>query len=225
MQVLLVSATPFEIAPAISWLEQGFEQKENHTFVKGDLEVRVNVTGVGMLATTWHLANRFAHQKPDLVINAGIAGTFDPAFKLGDVVFVSTERLADLGVEDVSGHFIDLYELGFVDKNTFPFSDGMLRHPNAELARFLPTAQGITVNKAHGSAASIAAIQKKYPDAQVESMEGAAIFYACLQAGVSFAEIRAISNRVEPRNRGKWDLPGAVLALNEVLIQMLTYLI
>ena len=39
-------------------------------------------------------------------------------------------------------------------------------------------------------------------------MEGAAFMYACLIAGVPFAQVRAVSNRVERRNRAAWDLAG-----------------
>jgi futalosine hydrolase len=73
----------------------------------------------------------------------------------------------------------------------------------------------------HGAEASIQKIRDKYPEIQVESMEGAAFFYACLAAGVPFAEIRSISNRVEPRNRDAWDLPLAIRNLNGVLVGML----
>jgi len=56
---------------------------------------------------------------------------------------------------------------------------------------------------------------------QVESMEGAAFFYACLMAEVPFLEIRSISNFVEPRNRDAWDLPLAIGNLNQVLAEIL----
>jgi futalosine hydrolase len=41
-------------------------------------------------------------------------------------------------------------------------------------------------------------------------MEGAAFMYACLIADVPFAEIRAVSNKVERRNREAWKLKEAV---------------
>jgi futalosine hydrolase len=221
MQVLLVAATPFEIAPTIAWLEQGFEQPRSGVFTKGPLEVQLCVTGIGILATSWQLARLFAHQKPDFAINAGVGGAIDLKMQLGDVVFVDTERLADLGVEDADGQFLDLFDLGLSGADDPPFVAGQLLNPTSDMVNYLPKAKGVTVNKVHGSVGSIAALRKKYPDAQVESMEGAAFFYACLNAGVAFAEIRAISNYVAPRNRDAWDLPGAISALNQVLEQML----
>lgn len=224
MQVLLTSATPFEIAPTIAWMEKVFEQKELSCFVKGNLEVQVCITGVGILATGWKLGAFFAQHKPDFAINAGIAGAWDRRISLGDVVHVEEEVFADLGVEDVAGKLIDLFELGFAEANTFPFSAGKMINPGANYGNFLPRVKGITLNKAHGSETLIAHTREKYPTAQVESMEGGAFFYACLQKGVHFLEIRAISNYVEPRNRNAWNIPFAILNLNQVLQQMLNEL-
>lgn len=220
MQVLLVAATPFEIAPTISWLENTFGTDGNGRFINGALDVQVGISGVGMLNTCWKMAGFLALKRPDFAINAGVAGAIDRSLQLGDVRLVATERLADLGVEDAEGQFTDLFELGFEDRDRAPFSGGKMINPGK--AAYLPAVNGITVNKAHGSEASIAALREKYPDAQLESMEGAAFFYACLKTGVPFAEIRSISNYVEPRNRETWDLPLAISNLNEVIRQVLT---
>jgi futalosine hydrolase len=52
-------------------------------------------------------------------------------------------------------------------------------------------------------------------------MEGAAFMYACLVAGVAFAQIRAVSNVVERRNRAAWKMPDAITALNAVALEIL----
>lgn len=225
MQVLLTAATPFEIAPTIEWLEREFQAGETGRFSKGNLEVHICITGIGMFVTCWQLSIAFAKEEYDFAINAGIAGALDAGFKIGDVLHVTEETLADLGVENADGNFIDLFELGFSESNTFPFSAGKLQNPEADKYPFLPTARGITVNKANGSASSIARIREKYPAAQVENMEGAAFFYACLYTDLPFVEIRAISNYVEPRNREAWNLPLAIQNLNQVLQEMLQGLV
>ena len=51
-------------------------------------------------------------------------------------------------------------------------------------------------------------------------MEGTAFFYACLLEQIPFLEIRAISNRVEARNRANWDIPLVIAHLNEVLTEI-----
>jgi futalosine hydrolase len=56
---------------------------------------------------------------------------------------------------------------------------------------------------------------------QVESMEGAAFMYAALLAGVPFAQVRAVSNRVERRNRDAWNLPLAIENLGRTTLAIL----
>ena len=221
MKILLCAATPFEIAPALQWLEENFPIREEGFFEKNELAVFPLITGVGMASTSFHTGRFLMQNLPELAINAGIAGAFEHTVQLGDVLNVVTERFGDLGVEEAGGQFTDLFELGLLEQNTPPYNHGLLRNPSAEQAGFLPTAHGITVNKVSGAVATITAIKQKYPDVQVESMEGAAFFHACLLSKVPFLEIRGISNHVGPRNRDAWDLPLAINNLNRVLIEMM----
>ena len=221
MEILLVAATPFEILPVQEWLKKEFSVDKDGIFRKKDLQVTVLITGVGITATAWNLGRYLARQQPDLAVNAGVAGAFDRSLQLGAVVHVVSERFGDLGVEESDGRFTDLFELGLLEPAEKPFINAQLYNPAASESRFLPPAKGLTVNKVHGSQASIDAVRVKYPDAQVESMEGAAFFYACLQTNVSFLEIRSISNYVEPRNRAGWQLGPAIENLNGTLVEML----
>ena len=221
MNILLVSATPFEIRPLQEWLNAKFTAQEEGIFQKNGLTVRLLVTGIGLTATAWNLGRRLALHPPDLALNVGIAGAFDRSLQLGDVVHVTSERFGDLGVEEADGRFTDLFELALLEPTDPPFVNGLLYNPDAAQYRFLPPVRGLTVNKVHGNQASIHAIQQKYPDAQVESMEGAAFFYACLQSGIPFLQIRSISNYVEPRNRAGWQLGLAIEALNTTVVEMI----
>lgn len=221
MEIVFVAATPFEIAPLLEHLNKGFETREQGLFQRGELRVRALVTGIGISATSWHLGLLFGRQTPALAVNAGIAGAFGRDLQLGQVVHVTTERFGDLGVEEADGRFTDLFELGMADSSDAVSIRGKLYNPSAGQAAFLPPVHGLTVNKVHGTAVSISAIKKKYPEVQVESMEGAAFFHACLSAKVPFLQIRAISNYVETRNREAWDLPGAIRNLNRALLDLL----
>ena len=217
MDLLLIAATPFEVAPLLSFMQREFTTTDNGAYQHGHLTVYPLITGVGMVATAWHLGLAFGRNKPGLALQAGIAGALDPQLQLGDVLHVVTERFGDLGVEEADGRLTDLFELDLMSGNASPFVDGRLVNTKAAENRFLPAVHGLTVNRVHGSVTSIAAMRSKYPDAQVESMEGAAFFYACQLAEVPFLEIRSISNYVEPRNREAWDLPLAIENLNVVL--------
>ena len=92
---------------------------------------------------------------------------------------------------------------------------------NAVLSR-LPAVHGITVNTVHGNDASIAAIVRRC-EPQVESMEGAAFMYACLIHGLPFAQVRAVSNVVEKRNRGAWKIAEAIRRLGETALGILDH--
>ena len=221
MNIALVSATPFEVAPTIQWLESSSSSGSNNEFVLGNHRISLLVTGVGPIAATWRLSGYFSANKPDLVINAGIAGAYDRSLEYGEVVLVGEEQLADPGAEEADGRLIDLFDMNLLDPDGFPFQRGRLINPDMETAGFLRQVSGLTVSRATGTEASIAAIRNKYPDACIESMEGGAVFYCCLLAGIRFLEIRAVSNYVEPRNRSGWNIPLAIDSLNNVLKELL----
>lgn len=223
MKLLIVSATPFEIAPLLSHCEAHFTKKEKNAFAQRSMSVNVLITGVGMPLTAYALGRELGNRTYDLVIQAGVGGAFNKEVPLGTVFNVVSERFGDLGAEEANGSLSDVFELELTDPNSWPFRNGRLWNDGADNYDFLPKAHGLTVNKVHGSAGSIEAIRTKYP-ADMESMEGAAFFYACLNAGLPFLEIRATSNHVEPRQRNHWKLEQAIQGLNTTLIEMLEML-
>ena len=83
--------------------------------------------------------------------------------------------------------------------------------------------RGITVNTVHGRECSIADVVARVVP-QVESMEGAAFMYACLIHEVPFAQVRAVSNRVERRNRDAWKIVDAVDALCRTALELLDHI-
>ena len=219
MFLTIVAATPFEIDPLLKFLKEHFKESENLLFKNEKLTVQLVLTGVGIPFTALSLGSYFSNNKPELAINAGIAGALNLNFKIGDVVNVVSECFCDLGVENADETFTNVHELGLINPNEFPFQNGILYNPKAIEHQFLPPANGLTVNKVHGSNKSINAIKSKY-NADIESMEGAAFFLACLMAKVDFLEIRSISNFVEPRNKENWNIPLSIENLNVVLIEM-----
>lgn len=225
MNILIVAATEFEVLPLLKYLGEHFQQKgENPIFKKGKVEVFILITGVGMLHTAFALGNYLAKRPVDLAINMGIAGAYNRDFKLGDVVHVVSEQLGDLGAEQQDGSFKDLFEIGFLEANNHPFINGKIYNPAAATYTFLKEAKGLTVNKVHGNQQSIDLTQAKY-SVDVESMEGAAFFYACAVGKINFLQLRAISNYVEPRNKENWNIPLAIDNVNTAVIQIFEELI
>jgi futalosine hydrolase len=126
---------------------------------------------------------------------------------------VVSDEFADLGIEK-ENEFLTLFEIGFMDANEFPFEQGVLKASDFNGLIDFKKVRGITTNKSHGRAASIAEIKSKFTS-QVESMEGAVVFYVCNWIGVPCFQIRSISNFVEPRDSAQWNIPLALEKLNE----------
>lgn len=210
MKLLLVAATLPEIQPLLSALsiESSAEEKSI-----GKHSLKVLVTGAGMVPTAYSLGRHLAASTYDLAINVGIAGSFDFDINLGEICLVIEDTFAELGAED-GEDFLSLDKLGLGITS-------LSHNPNPAFStNHLKEVSAITVNKVHGHELSIAkAIARFNP--QIESMEGAAFFYACNQAGVPYIQIRAISNYVERRNRENWDISLAVNNLNKTLIKLL----
>ena len=177
-------------------------------------EVEVLITGVGMVATSSWCSQALSTKRFDVAINLGVCGSFNAAFEPGSVVHVVSDHLVELGAED-GDSFLTIHQMKLLGDDEFPFTGGRLVNtappPLAPLDA-LPQVHGVTVNTVHGNDASIARVTERFkPD--VESMEGAAFMYACLIHGVPFAQVRAVSNVVERRNRAAWKLNEAIAEL------------
>ena len=220
MKILLVAATEFEILPTIEFLNAN-AKKEGEEFILQENRIQLLVTGVGIPYTIYSLMKIYSKKDFNIAIQAGIAGTFDRKMKLGSVVEVEEDRFADIGVEEANGNFTSVFELELAESNKTPFINETLINGKTKKFDFLPKVKGITVNKVSGSQESISRIKRKFSDAQIESMEGAAFHFVNLIEQRNFIQIRAISNVVEPRNKENWDLGLAINNLNNVLVKML----
>lgn len=174
------------------------------------------ITGAGMLATAVELTAVLAAGDFDAIIHFGIAGSFDPSIPPGSVVQVISEEIGDFGADD-RGVFLPAFDIHLAHPEEFPFKRGKLTPElPAGLDTHLPKVHGVTVNTVHGEAAAIEAFRAR-SEAKVESMEGAAVFFAALRLNVPCLQIRAISNFVEPRNRESWEIGKALDALKQEL--------
>lgn len=220
MNILIIAATEMEITPFLQHLQQQFKQLGKDIFFNDRHQVQILITGVGMVATTYALTKIPDEKNYDVALQAGIAGSFDRSIPLGSLCAVRTELFGDLGVEDHYG-FLDVFELNLENGNTAPFSNKLLiNNSNFSFAADLPSVSALSVNSVTGSEVTAKARLKKY-NCQLESMEGAAFHYVCLQKQIPFLQVRAVSNYVEARDKSKWKMKEAVKALNEWMINML----
>ncbi len=223
MRLLVVAATRPEVEPLVSRLASPIAHNRVLSGTCFNHEIDILLTGVGMVATAVWCTRALSIGGYDAALNLGVCGSFNPALPPPTVVHVTSDAMPELGVEDGDA-FLSLADIGLAKPDEFPFTGGRLVNDAAPALPGLgdlPAASGITVNTVHGHEPSIAAVVTRCaPD--VESMEGAAFMYACLAAGVPFAQVRAVSNRVERRNRAAWDLPGAIAALGETAFRLLS---
>jgi futalosine hydrolase len=218
-KILYVTATVSEAGTLdkISGLEQ---IRDGYRI--GKLEIYSLVTGVGSVSTAWALKQWIDQNgKPDLAINGGIAGSYTDKYIIGDVVMPFSDCFADAGIED-GNKFLTLSEAGLTGADNFPFKNGIIYLNyifKGKIISILRPVQAITVNTATGSETTRKKLLEKFnPD--IETMEGATFFYICSLENIPFLALRAISNKVEPRNKNNWNIPLALNNLSEKLFEV-----
>lgn len=225
MHILIVAATGMEIEPVVAQFRAAAAPAPRlRAYRYAAHDVDVLLSGIGMIATAAWCSHVLARETFDLALNFGVCGSFDSALPPGCVVHVTSDRVAELGAEDGDA-FLTLPDMQLAGDDEFPFTSGRLVNaaPPGNVAFLsLPTVSGITVNTVHGNERSIEAVSRRFSP-QVESMEGAAFMYACMIHGVAHAQVRAVSNRVEKRNRGAWQMASAIDHLARIALSILDH--
>lgn len=213
MRVVISAATVGE------WMPSYLKVNELYTSESRRMKLHFHQSGIGMLAASFSLTKLILEEKPDLVIQVGIAGAFQQQYALGTVVVVKDEIIGDLGVEE-GGKWKDLFDMKLEKSSYHPFEKRKL--PNQWLDQYnllnLPTVSGLTVNEISTNSKRIEELTKKY-QVDLETMEGAALHYVARETNTAFLQIRAISNLVAERNKANWKMGEAIENLNETIIQ------
>ena len=198
MKLLVVAATEFEIAP----------------YILKNTAADILITGVGSPACIYALTKRLQQFKYDFVIQAGIAGTFKNSFPLGETFFIKSDVFADLGIYE-NESFFTLFEKSFADPNNVPYKNGWLENSIKNTFN-VSIAKSITVNTVTDNFLQTNMFTQKY-DPDLESMEGAAFHYVCIQENVPFLQLRSVSNFVGERIKTNWKIKESVENLNHHL--------
>lgn len=202
MQLLVCAATEFEIKPILDLIS-----KQNRK------DIRILITGVGLMASTYSLLKEVSRQRPDFVLQAGIAGCLNEELPLSKIVVIENEAVGDLGVEE-NGRFNSLFDLNLQPRDRHPWTNGKLRNDVKHLAQTgLKIVDGVSVNEITTDPKRIK-LYKEQLGASVESMEGAALHYTCLMEQIPFLQIRSLSNFVGERDKSKWVMAQAISQLN-----------
>lgn len=218
MKVIITSATEKEVIQIKHSLTSIYNNSDS------SVQVSFHESGIGTLLSCFSITRLIFEQKPDLIIQAGIAGTFNNKNQLGKVVVVKDEMLADVGVEE-QHYFKDFFDLNLCEEDTFPFKKRKLSNsflPDLNYLK-LEEVQAITINEITTRASRIEDLKVKYKP-EIESMEGASLHYCCLQTGTPFIQIRAISNYIGERDKSKWNFKDALENLSESVTKYIDYL-
>ena len=215
--ILLVSATEIECTPilremvgcttTLPWLYSGTLQGQS---------VEILISGIGAVATTFRLTQTLMNRSYNCAISMGIAGSFADDIPVGEVIQITEDCFADLGIDN-NGTFLHLQEAGI--GNTDDCFSNFILNPSPTLSVHRKV-RGITVQTATGSQKRIDELVNKYQP-EVETMENAAFFYVCRLLQIPFASYRAISNKVEPRNRKKWCITEAIEKMNRAVNELI----
>jgi len=213
MKVVISAATSGELMPTY------FAINPLYTNDSTQMKVLFHVSGVGMLQTAVSLTRMSLKVEPDIIIQVGIAGTFNTSLPLGETVVVDEEMLGDMGVQE-DNKWKDIFDLQLTDSNFPPFKKRKLVNPN--LLKYnilkLPEVSAITVNEISTDILRIRQLIKNY-NPVIESMEGAALHYVCSELNIPFIQIKSISNYIGDRNKHNWKLKEAITNVNQTLLK------
>lgn len=219
IKILIVVATEPETAVLKNMLKR-FKISEN-IFKFQKLQIKILITGIGLVNTAYLLTKEILQNEYDLAINIGICGSFDFTIPLGEVLEVKSDTFADLGIT-YPDKFRTVFEENFINPNLFPYTNSLILNEDYKLSeKFeLKKVNSISVNTTSGNKEQISERKKKFnPD--IETMEGAAFFAVCKSENLTCLQIRSVSNYVEERNFAKWDIPLAISSLNHWILNFI----
>ncbi len=176
-------------------------------------DTQLLITGVGQYNAIFNLMqyiNQFG--PPRDIVNIGICGSFTEKSQPGTLVSVSVDVAASQIVEE-SEEWQTWQDAGL------PVSCGNTFRP--ELPNWaeklsLPEVRGITIDFITDDKLSIEK-RKAFFYADVESMEGAGIFFVATKYKLPAIQIRCVSNFVGERNKSNWKLNESIGRLNSFL--------
>ena len=212
MKTLIITATHPEaerITQDLRMLPTG-----SFMFSNKDLETDLLITGIGIPATMFSMFANVNCGIYDLIINAGIEGSFNADFKPGDVVNISSDSFADIvinGDKDAKPVFETIYNENF--RNLI--NNGRIYNTSDFPAQFrnLPKATAITVN-----------IPERILNCNfdTESMEGAAFMLVCKHLKKNFIQIRGISNIIGKTERKDWNFKDPINNYSNIISEFIT---
>lgn len=218
MDILVVSSTLAEIQNFLDYL--AISQQINKNFFRKNFfnhNIDIAVCGIGTYNTLYNLTKLFQNKKYDIAINVGIAGAFNKNIQITEVVFVEKEIIGDFLIEEEQ-ETLTILNTTLININEFPFENGYLVNKNKWLIDNFKYRKvtGLTSNTVTSNHQKAQKLINMF-NADIETMEGAAFFFTCLNEKIPFVEIRSISNYTESKLNNQWSVAEAIESLNREL--------
>lgn len=218
MKIVIIGAMEEEITLIKAQIQDCQTQQVSHlqvfTGTIGQHQVSLVQCGIGKVASSAATALLIQQFTPDVVINTGSAGGFDPELEIGDVVIASKLLHHDVNVT----HFG--YELGQVPQMPLYFES----HPKwiAYAEQAIASIEGLQVKTGLvcsgdsfvGSDEAADIIKANFSDMKAVEMEGAAIGQVCHLMNTPFVVIRSLSDIAGKTSTMSFDAYLAVAAKN-----------
>lgn len=187
-------------------------------FQKENSDWKLLIAGIGTVPVMYNLTKHFAANRYERVIHCGIAGSYVLPLQPVEVVQVVRDTFVDVGI-DHGGIFRWVFHENLWKPDEKPFRNGWMEVPEDRTLK-LEAVTGITVDLVTAGPERKARLADKF-NPQIESMEGAAVFYVCKMEDIPVIQIRAISNFVGVRDRDSWKTDEAIEALTSVISRLL----
>jgi len=125
----------------------------------------------------------------------------------------------------MNGEFLTQFEKKWLNENEFPFKNGFLQTNFTLIKQIsqLSKVRGITVNTISNNPEILKNRRIKF-NADIETMEGAAFMYVCLNENIECIQIRAISNKMIENEIFKLNVENSVSKLNSFIIDFINSL-
>jgi futalosine hydrolase len=198
-------------------------------------QVALCIAGMGKVNAAHAATLLLTRYNPEALIVFGIGGAYLPSgARVGDVVLATEEISGDEGVLTLEG-FKDTEYIGIpllknassIFYNSFPAPEPLATQSYHELLTFEKAGNGrvhrgifVTLSSCTGTAARARELEERYHGV-CENMEGAAAAQVASLHGVPWVELRGISNMVEDRDLGQWDVRAATDAVQKALIHLM----
>lgn len=230
MKIGIIGAMEQEVAILKNALSNCIEQKKGGcTFFSGQLkgvDVTLLQSGIGKVSASIGTTILLDQYAPDIVINTGSAGGFDPSLNLGDVVVSTEVRHHDADVTAFG------YEMGQMASQPAAFIADSHLITIAEQAIAMKEGQHSVRGLICTGDAFVCSEEKKqyirkhFPTVIAVEMEASAVAQTCHQFAVPFVIVRAISDVADKESPMSFDefLPLAAQSSSEMVINMVTLL-